>query len=106
MIKKNETPQPRLTIDIGAKFFLAVALRKSADHRLIFIYTLFLAPDKLGAYSMTPQTEVNTFDNPQDADIYFKTINDTIKCNYNNAAWSAIEMYLGHKIKDFNQMIR
>ena len=96
-------PKPDLELGATDKLYLAVTRRSMGD--LTFIYTLVSVRDKMGLYPMLPETQVATFKNSAQADIYHKTIID-IMCWQSKSHLQKIRRFFSDRAADFYKQSR
>ena len=101
---KKQTSQPKLILNDEDKLYLAVAA-KSAD-RLTFVYTLVCLKANGRQWNAIPTTEISTFDNVKDADIYFKTVNQLMEYQQKDVGPKKIKKILANEIKAFDEKVR
>ncbi len=100
----KQISQPKLTLNDEDKLYLAVAV-KSAN-KLTFIYTLACLKANGRQWNAIPTTEISTFDNVKDADIYFKTVSEIMAYQDNQIGNKKIKEYMKEYIKTFKKKTR
>lgn len=100
----KQISQPKLTLNDEDKLYLAVAV-KSAN-KLTFIYTLACLKANVRQWNAIPTTEISTFDNVKDADIYFKTVNQIMDYQQKSLGPQKIKEMLEKEIREFTEKTR
>ena len=100
----KQISQPKLTLNDEDKLYLAVAV-KSAN-KLTFIYTLACLKANGRQWNAIPTTEISTFDNVKDADIYFKTVSEIMAYQNKQIGNKKIKEYMKEYIKTFKKKTR
>ena len=100
----KQISQPKLTLNDEDKLYLAVAV-KSAN-KLTFIYTLACLKANGRQWNAIPTTEISTFDNVKDADIYFKTVNQIMNYQQKSLGPQKIKEMFAGEIKAFKERVR
>ena len=105
--KKNKNIiTPSLSLDTSKKFYLAVAFRQGTEPSLAFVYTLFLRQDKHGAYPAQTYNETHTFNKIDDANMFYQTLSDVVRCNLQSGFGSMVVEMCEGAIRNFEQMTR
>ena len=74
-LKTTQVPadeNPFLRLSMNDKVYLEVAYKKADP--LYFIYALFLPRDRNNSYVLEPQSEIITFQDANQANIYYQTL--------------------------------
>lgn len=100
----KQISQPKLTLNDEDKLYLAVAV-KSAN-KLTFIYTLACLKANVRQWNAIPTTEISTFDNVKDADIYFKTVSEIMAYQDKQIGNKKIKESMKEYIKTFKKKTR
>lgn len=100
----KQTSRPKLTLNDADKLYLATAT-KSVD-KLTFIYTLACLKENGKQWNIFPTTEISTFDNVKDADIYFKTVNQIMDYQQKSLGPQKIKEMLEKEIREFTEKTR
>lgn len=96
--------QPKLVLDDRSKIYLAV--HKKSVNKLIFVYML-VSNSTVGRYwDVIPTTEIATFDDADEADIYLNTILQVMEYQQKFAGLRAIKNNMEEEIKAFNEKVR
>lgn len=95
--------EPKLKLNVMEKIYLALSVK--SVNKMIFIYTLVSLRSGRN-YDVFPTTEIATFDNKKDADIYYKTIKEIMRFQGNHMGIQKIREIMTEQIKEFKERVR
>lgn len=108
--KSNETQplvkqsgMPAFVLNMDTRFYLAVA--KKTVGKFVFVYTLACAGEH-AHYDAASATEIATFDNVDNAEIYYQTIKQAIEYNKKTPIYDALSEFNSGLLKNFNVATR
>lgn len=102
--KSNRPVAPKMVLNDTDKFYLAVA-QKQID-KLTFVYSLACHNDGHNQYSLSPKTEIASFENAKDANVYYNTIRATMNFQQSANGGRVIAETMKPEIELFNQKVR
>ena len=95
---------PRLVLDDTTRLYLALATKTQG--KLTFVYTLVCRRAGAARWNMAPVTEIASFYNAADAEMYAQTVRQVMNIQQQDAAPKKIKSLLFDQIQHFNQKTR
>lgn len=98
------TIKTKIHINLNDRLYLALA-RKEVSDKLIYVYT-FGCPGQLGRFCLNPSTDIATFTNPKNAELYVNTISNVMHAQ---SVWPIYSMFrnaLKAELEIFNKMTK
>lgn len=95
---------PLLNLSMTDKMYLAVS-RQYADN-LHYIYTLFCRENRPNNYNMIPETEIATFQDATQADVYYNTVLKIKEFQSHDEVHKALSGFADISIADFQKRTR
>ena len=95
---------PLLNLSMTDKIYLAVS-RQYADN-LHYIYTLFCRENRPNNYNMIPETEIATFQDVTQADVYYNTVLKIKEFQSRGEVHKALSGFADISIADFQKRTR
>lgn len=102
--KPAPSGMPLLNLSMTDKMYLAVS-HQYADN-LHYIYTLFCRENRPNNYNMIPETEIATFQDATQADVYYNTVLKIKEFQSRGEVHKALSGFADISIADFQKRTR
>lgn len=95
---------PKLVLNDQDRLYLATAVK--SVNKLTFVYTLACHKCNATQWEIMPKTEIATFDNVRDADIYYRTVRQVMDFQQKMPGPKCIMESMADTIKKFMENTR